>query len=201
MALKDRLQEEARTTLPLGFSCPHYDPVPGSKRCKSYLDGGACTRPDQLMCVEWLKANGQAAPVTESTPASPAPPADAPTRPHDAQVDVPRDLFGQPLPPRAALRPAAPPARSPSPAPEPLEPVLVRGLTDDDIASFKALGVEVCVASDAVGELWIVPEYSGSPRKEISVEHAATLVAICQAFPGAKVVRFDRSTGADAPEA
>jgi len=40
-----------------GFSCPDYDPDPGGRRCRAYLDGGACARPDQFMCTEWLKRN------------------------------------------------------------------------------------------------------------------------------------------------
>ena len=40
------------------ITCPRYDPVPGTKRCKHYLKGGACSLPDEFMCVEWLKVNG-----------------------------------------------------------------------------------------------------------------------------------------------
>jgi hypothetical protein len=40
--------------------CPHYEPLPGTSRCRSYYPNGACARPDELMCVEWLRANGYA---------------------------------------------------------------------------------------------------------------------------------------------
>lgn len=49
-------------------------------RAASDLDNGACARPDELMCVEWLKRNPNApraaapvAPVTEPRVESPAP--------------------------------------------------------------------------------------------------------------------------------
>lgn len=59
---------------PSTFTCPHYDPVPGGRRCRQYLDGGACARPDEFMCIEWLKANGHAVPPPVVAPESaPAP--------------------------------------------------------------------------------------------------------------------------------
>jgi len=40
------------------FTCPKYVPVHGTRRCAHYGDGGPCLRPDEFMCVEWLRANG-----------------------------------------------------------------------------------------------------------------------------------------------
>ena len=40
------------------FTCPKYTPAPGASRCVHYADGGPCLRPDEFMCVEWLRANG-----------------------------------------------------------------------------------------------------------------------------------------------
>jgi hypothetical protein len=37
-------------------ACPHYEAMPGMKRCRSYQDDGTCGR-DDLMCVDWLVAN------------------------------------------------------------------------------------------------------------------------------------------------
>ena len=51
---------------------------------------------------------------------------------------------------------------------------------------------EVCLASDDVGEFWLVPEYTDKERQELSIDHAATLTAICAAFPGAKVTAFEK---------
>lgn len=39
-------------------ACPDY--APESRRCSHYLPNGACSRPDRLMCVEWLRKNDPA---------------------------------------------------------------------------------------------------------------------------------------------
>ena len=175
------------------FSCPHYDAPAGSKRCRHYVDGGACARPDELMCVEWLKAYGQAAsgePEAAEPPAKPAP---------DDGVD--RDLFGNPVevpsPPKRPPPDAKPTTSATTPAPTPQDDApLVRNLTDEEIASFKELGVEVCLATESCGEIWLVPEYTGrNDRFEMRIDHAATLAAICAAFPGAKVASIENNAG------
>ena len=178
MAIKDRAlpATQEKST----FSCQHYSSKPGSKRCIHYLANGACDRADEFMCVEWLKANNQSKPE--------------PTK-EKTKDDVDRDLFGNPLPPRSKPVEKSPPKIEKSPVPEPppvTDAPLVRNLNDEEIASFKALGVEVCIKSEDVGEIWLVPEYTGQERKEISVEHAATLSAVCAAFPGAKVASFQK---------
>ena len=102
-------------------------------------------------------------------------------------------MFGAPVAPAPPRRPpvsAAPPVPSAPPA-EP-GPPLVRNVTDEQIASFKALGVEVCIRSEHLGDIYLVPEYTGADRAELSVEHSVALTAICSAFPGAKVVQFRR---------
>jgi hypothetical protein len=40
------------------ITCPHYESIDGARRCRWYISNGACSRPDEFMCVEWLKANG-----------------------------------------------------------------------------------------------------------------------------------------------
>jgi hypothetical protein len=158
------------------FTCQHYTPRPGNKRCKDYQEGGTCARPDQFLCSEWEKRN--------LTPA------------------VPTDLFGDPAPeliqPRREATVTKPKStkateqsfvvNEPIPEREPL-----RGLTTDDIDGFKALGVEVCLESDSFGEMWLVPAYTGADRKEITPEHTATIVRVMEAFPGSTVVSFEKS--------
>ena len=134
------------------------------------------------MCVEWLKANGHAVPPPLASPA-PLP---------AAPPSVDRDLFGAPLP---TPEPASTSRSGPDPTSKDVP--IVRNLTDEEIASFKALRAEVCLRSEDVGEVWLVPEYTGAERKEISVEHASTLAAICAAFPGAKVVSFEPNATRD----
>lgn len=127
------------------------------------------------MCVEWLKANAHAP--------APAPPTPAPLE---------RNLLGE------AVRREPPPART-KPRPLPATPVApvtpppdVHTVRDEDIASFKALGAEVCLASDELGEVWLVPDYTGQERLELSVEHAALLATVGAVFPGARVTAFVR---------
>jgi len=74
--------------------------------------------------------------------------------------------------------------REPSPA---LDQDRLRGVTTEDLESFKALGVEVCFTC-AAGEVWLVPEPPGQPRFELTPEHAATVVQVLAALPGAQVV-------------
>ncbi|MBN1773199.1 MAG: hypothetical protein JXB32_18175 [Deltaproteobacteria bacterium] len=193
MSLVDRLavrQPSAST-----YECPNYRPIPGSKRCQHYLDNGACALADELMCSEWLKANGQkpgssAVHVEAPAPTEPPPAAAKPD-------DVARDLFGVPIAPPAPKRPAKrKPERVASPPPTPPAEVApgepIPRISDEDIASFKALGVEVCLRSDALGDVWLVPEYTERDRREITPEHAATLRLIVDAFPGAQVVAFEK---------
>ena len=180
MSLKARLALAERPAELAEFTCPDYDALPGSKRCRSYLGNGGCAREDHFMCEEWMKANGHAV-----QPPSETPPA--------------RDLFGNALPdepPPKKLATEKPSTPKPSPVSDQLiadrDVPLVRNLTDEDIASFKALGVEVCIASEEIGEVWIVPEYTGQDRRELRIDHAATLTAGCATFPGAKVTSFEK---------
>jgi hypothetical protein len=77
----------------------------------------------------------------------------------------------------------------------------LRGLTTDDITSFKALGAEVHFKSDTYGDVWLVPAYTDQPRKELTVEHAATIVRVLAAFPGSRVLAFNKSfTNQERPE-
>jgi hypothetical protein len=45
----------ARPRTALVLECPHYDPLPRSKRCASFAAGGGCRRPDARSCPEWLR--------------------------------------------------------------------------------------------------------------------------------------------------
>ncbi|MEM7446803.1 MAG: hypothetical protein AAF355_01020 [Myxococcota bacterium] len=194
MGLSDRFSGQGPIAPP-EITCPRYEPKPGTKRCQHYLKGGACALPDEFMCVEWLKANGHAVP-------EPLPPVEVepppPTQPPSSAPKVDRDLFGQPVERAPTSRPQYDDAPEPRCPPEQEVPV-VRNLTDEDVASFKALGVEVCLATEDCGEVWLVPEYTGrDDRKEISVRDAATLAAVCSAFPGARVTSYERPAADDA---
>ena len=178
MSLKDRY-----TGKPAGdddnYSCPHYSQVAGSKRCAHYLDGGACAREDEFMCIEWLRLNHPDNPLVRKTEKG------KPAR---------TDLFGNPVPEELATEAESeepPVASGRTPEPEKKrEPPIVRNVTDEEIASFKALGASVCIRSEDVGDVWLVPEYTDKDRLELRIDHAATLTAICAAFPGAKVTAY-----------
>ena len=176
---------------PSGITCPHYDPLPGQKRCRSYLKGGACSRADELMCTEWLKANGHTV-VQDQAATSQAPEPEA-----SAERKPATDLFGNPVTQPRGLQKST---QEKQPAPiltqhtgehELLPPP--PGLTAEDISSFKELGVEVCLQSEAVGEVWLVASYTGKDRREITPEHAATLHHLLQVFPGSHVMSFDKN--------
>jgi hypothetical protein len=157
-------------------ACLKYEPVPGGRRCQHYVANGACDLPDELMCVEWLKANGHA-----PSPSVPTPP------------PLEKDLFGaayvHPSPIRETAR-ATEPAASTTPPAAPAPPALKAAA----LASFQALGVEVRLESDDVGELWLVPAYTGSGRPELSFEHAALVATLCAAMPSARVTALVRSS-------
>ncbi len=181
---------------PEGITCPRYESLPGEKRCRHYVKGGACALPDEFMCVEWLKANGHAAPTALAVSDTPKadPTTSAPTSPAST------DLFGRPLhpePPPATpskKASAAPTAVRVNDAPKVDETPPLRGLTTEDIDGFKSLGVEVCLRSESFGEVWLVPAYTGRDRKEITPEHAATICRVVEAFPGSQVVSFEKSS-------
>ncbi|MCK6529685.1 hypothetical protein L6R50_19740 [Myxococcota bacterium] len=69
-------------------------------------------------------------------------------------------------------------------------------LTAEDVASFCALGVEVKATSPEFGEMWLVPAYTGSGRKEITPEHLGVLHTVLREFPGARVESFESLRGA-----
>jgi len=64
---------------------------------------------------------------------------------------------------------------------------LSRELTPEDIASFKALGIEVHIRSRA-GEFVLVPDHTGQDRIEISVDDLAKISQAMRTFPGSEVV-------------
>jgi len=41
------------------FICPDHEPLPGSIRCRSFLDGGGCSRPEHPVCIEWQRVNAR----------------------------------------------------------------------------------------------------------------------------------------------
>lgn len=209
MAIKDLVRPELPPPTPAAerppnITCEKYTRAEDSKRCIHFQQGGTCALPDEFVCTEWQKHNGpnkRTLPVVAAAPLVEEAPAPKP---------VARDLFGNPLP--EVARPAPALRVSTTPAPTTLatrvvattEPTVdvdqLRGFTHDDIESFKALGVEVCLESDACGEVWLVPEYTGQDRRELTPEHAATLARVLSVFPGSRLVAFHKSPKPERPE-
>ena len=205
MAIKDLVRPELPPPTPAAerppnITCEKYTRGEDGKRCIHFQQGGTCALPDEFVCTEWQKHNGPnkrtlpvvaAAAVVEHAPA-PKP--------------VARDLFGNPLPevaPPAApkVSTSAPIAKQPAEACAPTVDVdQLRGFTADDIASFKALGVEVLLHSETYGDVWLVPAYTGRERKEITPEHAATLARVMSVFPGSHIVSFEKTAKTNNPE-
>jgi hypothetical protein len=188
------------------ITCAEYEPFEGSRRCKRYLPSGACTLPLRLTCVEWLKLVRRRA--------NPAPRVSAP-EPRLGLVDSAAseesapvrqqetfELSAPPARPRLVPSPAAPArptAHTPGPTPAETKPA-VAALTQDDVESFKELRAEVCIVSPVVGELWLVGEYTGSDRREISAADVAKLTMISAAFPGACVASFKTARERASPD-
>jgi len=177
----------------VSIECADYQPTPGGRRCRHYIEGGGCQLPAHGECIEWRRRN-RLAPRAAASVAVAAAGAAAAAATAPAQAS----LFAVTLPPPPAPSPgsdgrrsrsarqgaanAAPPAFATFDRPIDLRP--------EDITSFKALGVEVCIESPTLGEVWLVPEYTGADRQEITPEHAAKLAMIVQVFPGAHATEW-----------
>jgi len=178
-------------------TCERFEAPAGTKRCSHYAGRGACGLEGEFMCVEWLRVNGH--PSHKSLPIARA----SELSPLSVEPPVERDLFGNPIkrpqtPPKPRVAAEVPRSPTPLSAPPsapveeaPTAPLIVRTLTDDDVTAFEKLGVEVCLETASCGALWLVPAYTHAPdRNEISIRDAATLAALCSAFPGAQILGF-----------
>jgi hypothetical protein len=164
-------------------SCPRYRPLAGSRRCEHYVAVGGCELLDIMTCTEWNSTGAGPGAAATASAATALPSAQLPLVEGWAATSSPAP------PPRSATdRDQRPPARQPAERPSDVaaaaEPLV--GLRPEDLASFKALGVEVCIHSPTLGDVWLVPAYTSERRREITPEHAATLAAIVHAFPGSQ---------------
>ena len=166
---------------PSEIQCPHYAAAPHSRTCASFVSGGGCTRPDIFMCTEWVRKNPTRGAST--LPTMPSPP---------TATSVPGDLFGDGV--RAQTRPApeppAPRKSLPIASAKASEQPFTRPITEEQIKTLEERGLELCVRTEAAGELWLVPAYTGSERNEMTFRDAATIAALCAVFPGAELTQF-----------
>jgi len=135
MPLADLLEPAPSRTPQL--TCAKY--MPGTDhRCVHYLPGGACARPDEFMCVEWLKANGHSLPSQA--------PASAPNAPG----------------------------------------------TPTAIDRAPTLDIEARIQVPGVGDIWLVPEHTASPRRELTPAHVEAIRCAIAAFPEGQLVSLER---------
>ncbi|HEU4409111.1 MAG TPA: hypothetical protein VFS43_27890 [Polyangiaceae bacterium] len=194
---------------PAAVTCPHYAPPPGERQCRHYLLNGACDRPDEFMCVEWLKANGHRAPAGADGLAANGPAASGPAvsgvddaagAPPPADRFPPRwlSLFDQAPPrlgssPRLARGRPASPAPPPAAPPPPTAPPPASLASAEDVATLAERYAATQLETDELGPVWIVAEPTGADRLELTYRDAAALAAVCAAFPGARVVALERA--------
>ncbi len=63
-------------------------------------------------------------------------------------------------------------------------------VTGANIASFRALRASVHLEHPVWGTVWLVPDYTGAERPEISAPDLARIFAVQSNFPGSKIFRF-----------
>lgn len=181
---------------PDGITCVDWqprDPAPGKKRCSFYMPpdatknevGALCSLSNHFLCSEWEKAN--------------------PTRIAEALASAPKPAPIEPEPPRATPPLALVPSPAPAPAPvraraegqnahrqpgQVLPPA--KEIPEGDLAALEQLGVEVCLATPGLRDVWLVNKLTGAPdRFEMTWRQAATVRLIVDAFPGAKLVALN----------
>lgn len=202
MALSDRIRPH--TSAP-GIACLRFEPAEGSKRCRHYLEGGLCALESEFRCVEWLRKNGQVqlaeeliarqhaqrqAPANGRTPAEPT-----------EQTPRPTDVTPPQRPRKNTPPDATPPPEDDTPPAE--RTLLLHRLSDEDVASFAALGVEVELGVPGHEPVWLVPEYTErkNERLELSIRDAITITAVVSAFPGATITNMHRRSAGEEAEA
>ncbi|MBU8900713.1 hypothetical protein KRR26_34415 [Corallococcus sp. M34] len=177
MDLLRHLQPAPAPQRPPGVTCEDYVRSEDTRGLQ-YLPRGVCVLASGSVCTDWPRVSRHA-PLRPSASAELAPvPALSPVESSQARVV----LFGHPLlgaggkklapapfamPSQPAARlvavkePGAPVAEAPS--------AFLRGLTDEAVASFKALGAEVGFASETCGEARLAPAYATQGRKELTL--------------------------------
>ncbi len=181
------------------MTCPHDAPPPGERPCRHSLPKGACDRPDEFLCVEWLKGNGPRASVGANDPTANVVAGDVDT---DAASTTTggfshrwRSLFDHAppglAPPRRLAR--ARPTALVSTAPPPLAPPPALLASAEDVATLASCYAETQLETDELGPVWLVAEPTGSERLELTDCDAAVLATVCAAFPGARVLALERT--------
>jgi hypothetical protein len=188
--------------------CPEYEAEGEKKRCRHFAEDRSCGLLAHPVCEEWLRRNSgkpipnpMSAAFVEANPDYVSAVADELYFRPGWKAKMLDRLTSFPVTDASPDEPTAP--LSPPPTPQAVTaPVAadddrqlkVDGLPSEiEVASFRALGVEVCITSEAIGEFWLVPNYTDANRKEITPEHLLTLCRLIAAFPGCRVSQFTKT--------
>jgi len=164
---------------PSGITCPKYRKEVGSKRCQHFVSGGSCALPDEVLCVEFVKANPAKFPEYQH----PLLPGTAPAIIPPKSPRQPAQQHTQPIPLRVI--------RSPNHEAD----AITQLVNDPDLAALVDRGLELQIEGWGDRDLWLVPSYTPQrdQRCELSYRDAATLANTLIPFPGAKVVSIRSS--------
>jgi hypothetical protein len=183
---------------PREITCPTYAPEAAGRRCVHFQTGGVCAMraPDLEECTEW-----RALPDNVDRPLPRLVAESRAARSAGLPLFQPRGIdSGTPAKAQAscasarttsAARAAAATVDAAVPLPTPA------GISEADILDFKTRRIEFCIATRG-GDVWVVHEYRDASRLEISIEHAATVVAVALAF-GAQAQEIRRLDPTEAP--
>lgn len=139
---------------------------------------------------------------------------DFPTRKPPQTVSPPsppvdRDLFGNPVPkpnPQKRAQPKATPPCAASLAWQKAENASsvasnpIPGFSPNEIVRFRKRSIEVCIESEKLGDVWIVPAHTQAQRTEIMPEDLATIARVLDTFPGSELISVARPTNASSPD-
>lgn len=197
------------------FVCDDYKPLPRDFRCQHYVKGGACSRSDYFMCIEWVKRNPEQAMAAQRQAERQAERARDTVRPTAAPVAEPpatkserpvrqkhlRTLASdtEPGTKRRAL-----PGESKGTVYD-LSTVLKEGadrpllehpelLTEAAVEALEERGIEVTAKTANGNEITLVPAHTDNKRAELTWAHARTIVMILQVFPGATITSILKPT-------
>ncbi len=192
------------------ITCSKYTKQVGdSKRCVHFLQGGACSLPNELMCSEWLKVNQPREPDPPKQEKSqlfgflgdqhspcltPNTPQDGPPTPASAPQASPTGPTGPSSPP-GAQRPVNRPEDAAWAAraygeqqAQQLRDVPLENMSLEAVESLSKLGVETQINTNSeIGEVWLVPDYTEQKRNELTYRDARFLMLVVKVFPGAVV--------------
>ncbi len=156
------------------ISCSKYEQKSDTdKRCAHYGKGGTCKLPDELMCVEWMKLNGNKN-KAESEKIELEIPSDQQVE-SNLKQDRPRVVIAR------------------GKGQKYTEPYV---MTEEEISNLKLKGMEIRLSAQEFDEdLYIVPQATDQKdiRLELTYEETATLCTMMSIFPDSKIVRVKRA--------